>query len=291
MAVGTVPLGDHLEELVRPVGMSEVFPYHVAFSRLHIIHSKQLHHVRRHRHPHYEVMLVRRGKYLATINDQPISLGPGGVAMLKPGDWHEDMCPSPVAFLGLMFFVRPGPDPNMSANIFLPDTPPQAQVLANDTALHAIANRMQSENERGDPFTGALLDALTLEFVCCMARSVPRQWVHPRLLGNQPHLDFSKNLLGFFANNIGANLGLNQMARAMAMSERSLSARCRTGFSCSPTRLFVRFKMERARTLLMQTDRPIKEISRYLGFENPYHFSTVYKRVHGIAPTRDRFSP
>ena len=62
--------------------MTEVFPYHVAFNRLHVTHIKQDHRVRRHRHPHYEIMLIRRGCYLATINDAPITLGPGGVAIV-----------------------------------------------------------------------------------------------------------------------------------------------------------------------------------------------------------------
>ncbi len=246
------------------------------------------HQVRRHRHANYEVMLIQEGTYVATINDHECAIGPGGALIIRPGDHHEDRCDGPVRFLSVDIAIQPGPDTHTSANIFVESMPPAALAFASDGALHAIAERMFAEGAHGDPFTSALLDALALEFVCAMARTVAREWVSPRLLHDHPHHAFSRSLLTFFEANMGENLGLVDIAKAMSMSERSLSARCRTAFSSSPTRLFVRFKMDRARALLRQTDRPIKEISRYLGFENPYHFSTVYKRVHGQSPTQDR---
>ncbi len=78
------------------------------------------------------------------------------------------------------------------------------------------------------------------------------------------------------------------MAKALGMSERSLSNRCRSLFGNSPTRMFVKYKLERARILVAQTDLTMAHISKHLGFENPYHFSKVYKRVHGVAPTQHR---
>jgi AraC-like DNA-binding protein len=280
--------GKRFREVTRPLGVAAAFPYRVAFARMHLVEAKYSHHVRRHRHPHYEIMLVESGCYEATINDHPISLGRNGVAILKPGDFHEDCTPGEVAFMSLSFAVQPGPDAATSANIFVDGMPPAAQALSTDGSLHAIARRIHAEAARGDAFSAALQDALTLEFACGLARAVPQDLVNPRLLSIDPHHAFASALLGFFEDHLGANLGLAEMAKAMAMSERSLSARCRSAFGTSPTRLFVRFKMERARTLLMQTDRPIKEISRWLGFENPYHFSTVYKRVHGQSPTQHR---
>jgi AraC-like DNA-binding protein len=280
--------GKRFREVARPLGLAAPFPYRVAFNRLHLVEAKYSHHVRRHQHRDYEIMLIENGTYEATINDQLITLRRNGVAVIKPGDFHEDCTPGEVAFMSLSFAVQPGPDSSTSANLFIDDMPPAAQALTTDGSLHAIARRIHAEAARGDTFSAALQDALTLEFACGLARAVPSGMINPRLLAIDPHHAFAGGLLGFFEDHLGDNLGLAEMAKAMAMSERSLSARCRSAFSTSPTRLFVRFKMERARTLLMQTDRPIKEISRWLGFENPYHFSTVYKRVHGQPPTQHR---
>lgn len=280
--------GKRFEEVVRPVGLSESFPFHVSFNRSHRVDARLGHMVRRHRHAHYEIMLIQDGIYVATVNDHAITIGRNGVLILRPGDFHEDRCEGPVKFLSVDFSIQPGPDTHTSANIFVPSMPPAAQAFDSQGALHEIASRMFVEGAQGDPFTTALLDAITLEFVCTMARTVAREWVSPRLLHDHPHHAFSRSLINLFESKMGENLGLAEMAKAMSMSERSLSARTRAAFNSSPTRLFVRFKMERARALLRQTDRPIKEISRYLGFENPYHFSTVYKRVHGQPPTQDR---
>ncbi len=279
--------GKRFEEVVRPVGLG-AFPYRVTFERLHAVECKLTHTVRRHRHGNYEIMLIVGGSYVCTINDQRCTLHRNGVAVLKPGDWHEDLCSSPVEFMSLTLKVQPGPDATTSASVFSDAIPPAAQAFATAGHLHAIAARMRAEGGHADPFSPPLLDALAFEFICALLRSMPSAYINPKLLDENPHHAFATALLTLFDRSLGSPLGLGDMAKHLAMSERSLSARCRAAFKTSPTRLFVRFKMERARTLLMQTDTPIKEISRYLGFENPYHFSTVYKRVHGFSPAHHR---
>jgi transcriptional regulator GlxA family with amidase domain len=61
--------------------------------------------------------------------------------------------------------------------------------------------------------------------------------------------------------------------------------KCREVLSDSPARLFNRFKVQKAVELLVHTSRPVKEIAFDLGFENPYHFSRVFKTFYGAAPS------
>ncbi|QIH35477.1 helix-turn-helix transcriptional regulator [Sphingobacterium sp. DR205] len=39
-----------------------------------------------------------------------------------------------------------------------------------------------------------------------------------------------------------------------------------------------------SQTLLTQDDRPINEISRFLGYNNPAHFSARFKKHFGVKP-------
>ncbi|MDR2674677.1 MAG: AraC family transcriptional regulator [Opitutaceae bacterium] len=54
----------------------------------------------------------------------------------------------------------------------------------------------------------------------------------------------------------------------------------------SPYRMLVRLKMHRAAERLVSEARSLKEIGAEVGFADPYHFSRVFKRVHGLPPRR-----
>jgi len=43
-------------------------------------------------------------------------------------------------------------------------------------------------------------------------------------------------------------------------------------------------RMQKAKRLLAQGDRPINEISRFLGYNNPAHFSSSFKKHFGVKP-------
>lgn len=52
----------------------------------------------------------------------------------------------------------------------------------------------------------------------------------------------------------------------------------------SPYQRLTRMKMSRAAQLLTSTHLLVKEVADQLGYEDPYHFSRVFKKVYGVAP-------
>lgn len=53
----------------------------------------------------------------------------------------------------------------------------------------------------------------------------------------------------------------------------------------TPYRMLMRLKMDRAAELLLFSNLMIKEVAAEVGFDDPYHFSRVFKRVRGLSPT------
>ena len=280
--------GHFFASVGRPAGV-ENFPFRVVFAQVDVVDARRDHIARAHRHDDYEVIVVAGGTYHFRVNQRAGQVQRNGLLVLKPGDWHEDLCDSAVMFFAMRFRVLPGPTPKRSANLFAEGAPESAQIVAtSDGACLRLVERLYAAGRRADPFTAHLLDALAMEFVWELARVLPRAALAPQLVAGIAQHGFASDLLALFARHLGAQLGLREMADGLGLSERTLSARCRTAFGCAPTRLFVRRKMEHARNLLIQTDLPVKQISAFLGFENPYHFSTVYKRVHGEPPSKAR---
>jgi AraC-like DNA-binding protein len=52
----------------------------------------------------------------------------------------------------------------------------------------------------------------------------------------------------------------------------------------TPYQLLLRLKMDRAATLLIEEDMPVKTVAATLGFSDPFHFSRAFKRLYGLAP-------
>lgn len=53
----------------------------------------------------------------------------------------------------------------------------------------------------------------------------------------------------------------------------------------TPYQLLTRLKMDHAAELLLQSNLLIKEVAEAVRFDDPYHFSHVFKRVRGLSPT------
>jgi AraC-like DNA-binding protein len=53
----------------------------------------------------------------------------------------------------------------------------------------------------------------------------------------------------------------------------------------TPYGMLMRLKMDRAAELLLHSNLMVKEIATAVGFDDPYHFSRVFKRVRGLSPT------
>ena len=282
--------GKFFESVARPPMAQPALPYRVEFGHVHVVDSRDSHHaVNPHQHLNYEIILAVRDVYHCTVNQVELAAPPGGVIVISPGDWHRDTCLNSVLFYALVLRVQPGPSSDRSANLLRDDLPAGHKLLATtDGTLHALVERMRDEGRRGDPFTVPLLDSLAQEFAWRLLRQLPREHLDQRILGGMDLHGFGSQLLALCDRHVAHNLSPTAMAAELGLPERTLTQRCQTAFGTSPAKMFVRYRMERARLLLVQTDLSVKAIAEYLGFENPYHFSTVYKRVHGVPPTLHR---
>ncbi|MDX7612579.1 AraC family transcriptional regulator [Aeromonas caviae] len=81
---------------------------------------------------------------------------------------------------------------------------------------------------------------------------------------------------------------VNHMAAALHLSERQLHRLCQQHFALAPMALLQRLRLQRAALLLASRADPVKRLAEQCGFKNEYHFSTAFKRQHGLAPSHYR---
>ena len=54
----------------------------------------------------------------------------------------------------------------------------------------------------------------------------------------------------------------------------------------TPYQMLTRLKVTYAANLILRENLSVKQVGAQVGFDDPYHFSRVFKRVNGLSPKR-----
>jgi AraC-like DNA-binding protein len=83
---------------------------------------------------------------------------------------------------------------------------------------------------------------------------------------------------------LGARPSVGRLAALANMSEPSFRAAFARATGTSPRRYLEELRMDQAARALVETDRTVTEIAHAVGYDDPYHFSRVFRRVNGVSP-------
>lgn len=243
----------------------------------------------RHRHERYEVILVARGTYKASLGGRQLRLGRDEGLVVKPGDWHEDFCRPPLRYFGLAFHFDPMMSDLETPSLFTDGVQPELQRFKADRMeFWPIVRRLELEAVSGGMFARQVQDALFAEFFWRMVGALPRSAISERFLDLSGGQKFSAQLTQVIHESISSNPSVAELADRMHMSISSLAHKCRAILRKSPRQLLIIHKMARARALLLNTSMPVKEIAAAVGFSDPYHFSKTFRKLSGSSPTAMR---
>jgi len=146
---------------------------------------------------------------------------------------------------------------------------------AMDMMLHLIADRHGAE----------------------LARGVANQFHHERIrderedqrggrlesLSRMP--DKVQQAIAIMQRHIEDPLPLPDIARRVKLSPRQLERLMLGHTGQSPLRLYMQLRVERARELLVTSNRPVIDVAVRAGFSSTSHFSAWYKRIYGVRPS------
>jgi transcriptional regulator GlxA family with amidase domain len=133
-----------------------------------------------------------------------------------------------------------------------------------------------------------------------LARGVANQFHHQRIrdekddqqggrleiLGHMPPK--VRQAIGLMQRHIENPLTLPDIARRVGLSPRQLERLTLRHAGQSPLRLYMQLRVERARELLIYSDRSVIDVAVQAGFSSTSHFATWYKRIYGARPSEMR---
>jgi AraC-like DNA-binding protein len=88
--------------------------------------------------------------------------------------------------------------------------------------------------------------------------------------------------------NLANSWRCEELAAAIDVSSEHLRRLCQQQFGHSPMKHVTALRMQRAMALLASDSFGVEAVARYVGYENPFAFSTAFKRYVGVAPSEYR---
>ena len=175
-------------------------------------------------------------------------------------------------------FMEEFPEVNLVRNVVVADEKiitASGGTATADLMLHLI------EREHGRDLAVAVADQMVYNAVR-EATAGQRVSLQSRHGMRNPHLAKAIQMMN---DTLDCPVSPADIADEIGISTRQLDRLFGKYLNCSPKKYYVEMRLERARNLLIQTDKPITEISLACGFESPGHFARVYRSAFGITPS------
>ena len=125
-----------------------------------------------------------------------------------------------------------------------------------------------------------------------LASDVSEQFIHPRIRGTQdPQRMAVQSRLGVANEKLIAALGImeaanedprpvHDIAAEVGLSPRQLERLFAKYLQASPSQHYLKLRLERARTMLLQTTKPVLDVAVACGFASASHFSRCYRNEY-----------
>lgn len=95
-------------------------------------------------------------------------------------------------------------------------------------------------------------------------------------------------IITYLYTHLENHLTIKELSDDLHISEGYISTCFKKNMNMSVMNYFKKIKIDRSKTLLIDSDKSILEISTSLGFCDQCHFTKVFKKIVGITPTEFR---
>jgi len=242
-----------------------------------------------HFHHHYELLYITKGVRALWMNEREYRAEAGDLIVFRPGEPHFEYGGSNT----ISYFVfRFRPEELSRSQLAFPEALQHCPVLnlPRKPEFLALFNQMNSEFQQPDADSQLLLGAYLVEFVVKLRRAIHESAISSKKpeRGIRDRIKLAADLL---QENVTGGVGLEKLACRTFMSVSHFAHSFKTCVGESPRRYQIHERIEQAKALLLETDKPATEIAQKLGYASPYFFYRQFRKKTGYttAQFRSRF--
>lgn len=94
-----------------------------------------------------------------------------------------------------------------------------------------------------------------------------------------------EKIIQYMHQNVNNRVTLAELSEMAHWSPFYLSRAFKNSTGYTVIEYFNKIKMDKAKELLIEGDKKVKEVARALGFTDEFYFSRIFKRIEGISPS------
>lgn len=96
--------------------------------------------------------------------------------------------------------------------------------------------------------------------------------------------------VNFIVDNLGESITIESIAQRVGVHEKKLTRIFRERFSCTVSHYLREERLNKAKSLLQETELSVQDVAALVGFQNAANFSTAFRERFGATPLRWRQS-
>jgi AraC-like DNA-binding protein len=236
----------------------------------------------------YELFVMTEGTLYLSYNEEDFTIKAGEYLLLPPcNSWRKGFKESYCSFYWLHFAV-PTPVDDMS-NVVVGKTDntftiPQMHTIPKLEKMVVLMKQLQDSVKSNYPVI--TLDAMTTSIVTEL---------YGQLCLNEPiqtkspsRKQIYSDIIDYIQLNITKNIKVSDVATHFGYNEKYLSHLFGDISGIPLKHLITQRKMEAANYMLTDTNTPIADIAKSLGFLDSHNFSRSYKKFTGLTPSEYR---
>ncbi|QJC50332.1 helix-turn-helix domain-containing protein [Paenibacillus albicereus] len=81
-------------------------------------------------------------------------------------------------------------------------------------------------------------------------------------------------------------LSLELLAELAGCSPKHFAASFKKAYGSTPREHLTRLRLAKAKQLMLRSDSRLKDVAHAVGYEDEFYFSRLFKKAHGVSPTR-----
>ncbi|WP_316149641.1 AraC family transcriptional regulator [Cupriavidus sp. BIC8F] len=154
----------------------------------------------------------------------------------------------------------------------------------SDEMLSGLLGFMYRELSEQHQASASAIQGLAQVLTVHLVRTYEKEVSHHRVLrGGLPAYKLHR-IFEVMKESLSEAFNLGQYAELAGLSEYHFSRVFKQATGMSPSRYFIRLRMEQARRLLRESGSSIVDVGLSVGYSSPSHFSQVFRKETGLAP-------
>lgn len=270
----------------KPHGTKE-YPY----TQYHISKPRNAFHIPVHWHDEVELIYVKKGNILISIEEQTFHAGPGDLFCVNTGEVHfmecDDMAAEYYTILFPLEFISFQTEDTLEQEVLLPLRQKQLffpTILEKEKGKEVVKRieqliKVNHEKNTGYQLRTRIFLLEMLHFLIKEDCLIEAAYANNRL---------QRDMIAFVQAHYGEKVSLAMLAKEFHLSEKYVSWYFKEHFSISFMQYVLHLRMSKAKDLLVTTDLPITEVALSCGYPSVNLFIRNFKEVYGMTPLQYR---